>query len=127
MTIGECRSSQSRKSTHYELTVAQTNNMQLNQSRLEAKMEKLAQIKQLIEDEKALLTDTICPSPPKDRSLASILSEKKRSKSRHRSRKNTFSRSHANEFCVVLFVIAIIIAIVFRLFIIKDFINLNYV
>ena len=88
---------------------------------LEAKMERLAQIKQIIEDEKALLTNTICTSPPKDRKLSSILSEAKASKFRHSSKKKAFSRSAAKEFCVVMSVIAIIIALLFRLLILKDY------
>lgn len=99
-----------------------------DQPRVRGKIENLAQIKQIIEDDTALLTNTVCPWPPKDRSLSSILSQLEKSKSRKRvKKKKTFSRSAGTEFCCVLSVIAIIIAIIFRWFFIKNFNNLNYV
>ena len=93
---------------------------------LEAKIERLAQIKQIIEDKKALLANTICTSPPKDRKLSSILSEVKGPKFRSIPKKKTFSRSAANEYCAVMTVIVIIIAFLFRLLVLKDYSNQNY-
>lgn len=92
------------------------------------KIEKLSQIKRIIEDREALLcTKPLYPSPPRDRKLSSISSFVTRREQRNKQYIQQHSKQAAAEFFCLLIGIIILIFIFFRLFIFFEYNHLDYI